>query len=162
MLVKSWSALGLVAALAVGCNGSDEDPTLVYAVTVIGDWSDCITVPTGYTESFQYEVYQNPDSPHLVTLAIDGTGFASGGITGCTMQYTSPVWLEERDSAPEAYLRWQIDGKVKYQGPAGGCRDLPEGVDWYGTETITVVESGDETVPEGCTYEMEISGTLVP
>ena len=63
------------------------------------------------------------------------------------------------DLEEDGNFQWQIEGRADVQGEAGGCPDIPEGKDWYGTETLTVVESENDGVPVDCVYEMEVSGT---
>ena len=41
----------------------------------------------------------------------------------------------------------------------GSC-GLGDDLQWEGTETIEVVESEDEDVPAGCTYELLTEGTV--
>ena len=43
----------------------------------------------------------------------------------------------------------------------GGCPDVPEDLDWYGTETLTVVSTENDTIEEGCTYNMESTGVVI-
>ena len=49
------------------------------------------------------------------------------------------------------------------QGEAGGSPDLvDEGLDWLGTETLTVVDSENEDVVEpGCTVQLKVGGVYL-
>ena len=154
-------ALPLLPALA--CAPEDVPPDVVYNVTVKSEVDGDNLVTTCIAEGeqapvfeqvFRYELYF---SGSTVDLRIDGEGFAAGTRSGCDMEYESAVWLEERDAGD---VRWSLSGFAANQGAAGGCDDIPEGLDWQGSETITVEESEDESVPVGCTYEMVTEGTL--
>ncbi len=59
-------------------------------------------------------------------------------------------------------FRWQINGRADVESAAGGCPDVPEDLDWFGTETLTVVSTENETIAEGCTYNMDSSGVYLP
>lgn len=149
------AALGLAA-----CGAEDAVPDLVYEVTVesvVEDGSlstDCISEGRVYQQTFSYEIFVNEEE---ISLSVDGESFAIGSRSGCALSYTSAIWLEER---PSGDLRWIIRGEADYEGAAGGC-DLPDGVDWQGTEEVEVVESADESVPAGCTYQLQTTGTYV-
>lgn len=145
----------LLCLTIAGCS-DDPVPDGTWDVTVVGTTTDCTTSTVGYQESFRYDLYY---TGYIVDLYVDDIYFATGGVTGCSLQYDSTVWLEERDAG--AWLRWSLSGEAVIQGKAGGC-DIENDLDWSGTETITVEESGDETVLAGCTYEMAVTGTFVP
>jgi len=152
-------AVVLSAVLASACAGEEAVPDLVYTVNVVsaveGDQlvTTCVSEGAVLDESFTYELYFEGSN---VEVRVDGESFAAGVREGCDLVYESAVWLEERGSGD---LRWKLNGEAIYEGAAGGC-DLADGSDWSGTEIIEVVESADDDVPEGCTYEMVTEGTL--
>ena len=147
----------LASISLMGCAEETEAPDGEWEVTVTGDANSCTTSTEGYEENFVYQLFYDGSE---TTVEIDGEGFASGTTSGCTLNYTSQTWLEERDGGD---LQWDITGTATVQGAAGGCEgeDLEEGLDWQGTETITVVSSEDESIPEDCTYTMTVSGVFL-
>ena len=145
----------LLVLIAVGCGGKDEaTPDGEWKVTVTGVETDCTTSNQGYSEDFVYQLFFDGSD---VNIEIDGESYAIGTRSGCALDYQSAIWLEERSTGA---LRWQIIGEAEVQGADGGC-DLPEGLDWNGTETLTVLESEDPDVLAGCTYGMTVEGTLL-
>ncbi len=160
-LLPAWAA---VAAVSGGCGVPEEEPDGTWRVTVtsvVEDGriaTDCgeegATFST-YDQTFEYQLFVS-EGDDGAELKIDGEGFATAQRQGCDLSYQSAVWLDERSTG---LLRWQISGAATYQGAAGGC-ELPDGVDWKGTETITVVESEDPAIPSGCTYQLETEGVL--
>lgn len=149
-LLALGCGLGLLA-----CEAEAEDPDGSWSVTVTGLSTDCTDSTQGFQKTFQYQIFYDDTDLSRAEIKIDGESFASGFISGCTLEYQSAIWLEEESGGN---YRWQIVGNAEHQGAAGGC-DLPDGVDWFGTETLVVLESENEGVPEGCTYEMESEGT---
>lgn len=145
-----WGALG---GVLLGACGPKLVPDGSFEVTVTGTATDCTTDATGYRETFVYDLFF---TEHVVDIYVEDTPFATGGITGCTINYETPTYLEERDGGTT--LQWSLAGKAKYETSPGLCN---EDHGWVGTETITVVDSGDETVPMGCTYDMDVIGEYV-
>ena len=163
-------ALAAVCVGGVACGGGEEvEPDGVWDVTVSslitetnGQGSinsDCIpegSDVTVYSERFKYELYYDDD---VVTMDIDGLSFGTGSRAGCNLTYESAIWLDDR---PSGQISWYVEGQATYRGVAGGCdNQLDDSVDWSGYEVAIVVESEDETVPVGCEYELETSGTVV-
>jgi len=145
----------LLAMLAAGCGDKESaTPDGEWKVTVTGVESDCTTSNQGYQEDFLYQLFFDGSN---VEIKIDDESFATGTRSGCSLTYQSAIWLDDRSSGA---LRWQITGDAVYQGAGGGC-DLPDDLDWQGTETLTVIESEDPDVPADCTYEMTVEGTLL-
>jgi hypothetical protein len=154
-----------VAVLFVGLGACKVDSTVdydaQYKVTVksllTGDGAlttDCIDQGREFNQTFTYQlVFTEAD----VSIDIDGEGFATGTRSGCLLNYQSAVWLEEGSSGD---LRWQITGSATYEGATDGC-DLPDDTDWDGTETVEIVESEDEDIASGCTYELETEGKFI-
>ena len=149
----------LSAVLAAACSGEEAVPDLVYTVNVASAVendqlvTDCVTEGAVLDEQYTYELFFEGAN---VEVRVDGESFAAGVREGCDLIYESAVWLEERGSGD---LRWRLNGEAIYEGAAGGC-DLADGSDWAGTEVIEIVESEDEGVAAGCTYEMVTEGTL--
>jgi hypothetical protein len=155
----------LAAPLLAACGPLEETPDGVWEVTVRSEVieeggsqtlaTDCVDQGAVFEKTFLYELYAE-DGGSGVELKINGESFAIGTRQGCRLTYQSAVWLEER---PSGQLQWQIAGVADYQGAIGGC-DLPEGLDWFGEETIEIVASEDEEIPAGCTYGLLVEGTL--
>lgn len=143
------------ALLLAGCGDKEPVPDGTWDVTITPTDTDCVTTTTAQLENYSYELFFNS---FAVDVHVDGLSFASGNVSGCTVTYETPTWLEDRDNG--GWLRWNLEGEAKYQGKAGGC-EIADDLDWSGTETITVVESGDETVAAGCTYNMTVTGVYV-
>jgi hypothetical protein len=153
------------AMLASACSGEEAVPDLVYTVNVtsavdsdgqLSSGTTCIgegETVAALDEDYTYELFFEGAN---VEVRVDGESFAAGVREGCDLVYESAVWLEERSSGD---LRWRLNGEAIYEGAAGGC-DLADGSDWSGSEVIEIVESEDEDVAEGCTYEMVTEGTL--
>lgn len=143
----------------VACGPEEAVPDLSYAVTVRSAVesdalvTDCVDEAAVFEKTFDYDLFFEGSN---VEVRVDGESFAGGVREGCDLLYESSTWLEERGSGD---VRWKLTGEAVYEGDAGGC-DLAEGLDWYGTEVIEIVESEDESVPPGCTYEMVTEGTL--
>ena len=161
--MPSFVRLPLVASALValaGCAADPAVPDLTYEVTVestVVDGAlatDCVSSGAVYTGTFDYGVFTDAE---LVEITVDDESFALGSRSGCSLSYTSAIWLEERASGD---VRWLLRGQADYEGSAGGC-SLADGLDWQGTETIEVIDSEDEAVAIGCTYQLSTSGKLV-
>ncbi|HCH66984.1 MAG: hypothetical protein CL927_01095 [Deltaproteobacteria bacterium] len=170
LVVRPVVCFAPLLSFCVACGGGDEVlPDGVWDVTVasllVGDGdqqsfsSDCISedeVATVYSKSFKYELYYDGEA---VLVEIDGQAFGDGTRAGCNLVYESAVWLDERAGGQ---VTWYVEGAATYRGVAGGCdNQFPDGVDWTGTEVAIVVDSTDESVPVGCTYDLVTSGTVV-
>jgi len=148
------AGLGAVAILALGCGSPPAEPDGSWAVTVTGLETDCTDSSEGYQKSFTYQLFYDETDLSLVELRIDDESFATGFVSGCSISYQSAIWLEEDDGGN---YRWQIVGEAEHQGAAGGC-EIPDDRDWYGSETLVIVDSENEDVPAGCIYEMSAEG----
>lgn len=129
-------------------------PDGIWDVKVTGLETTCIEALEGFQESYRYEAYYEGS---YVELDINGESFAKGQRRGCLIEYTSATYLE---NSADGDFRWNIEGRAESQGTAGGC-DIQEGLDWFGTETLTVVDSDNESISEFCTYEMTVTGTYI-
>ena len=141
----------LVLISLLGCKATEE-PDGVWSVTVTGTETNCISDTSGYLESFNYALFFDGTQTEVY---IEDDLFATGQLRGCYLEYRSAVYLEE---ALDGAFRWGISGTADVQGLGGGC-DLPEDLDWSGTETLTVEESDNPNIEEGCTYTMAVEGT---
>ena len=141
----------LVLAVLMGCGSDARLPDGSWLVTVTGLETDCTENLEGFQQTYTYQLFYDGSATEI---QINGEGFASGMTSGCSLSYDSAEWFEDD---PNGEFRWQISGEVDYQGAAGGCT-LPEDYDWYGVEVLTITESENESVPEDCTYQMEITG----
>ena len=131
-----------------------ETPDGIWAVTVTGLETSCVDDTSGFLEDYEYRVFYNGTQAEVY---IEDSLFATGQHRGCFFEYQSAAYLED---APEGRFTWSISGRADVQGVAGGC-DVPEGLDWSGTETLTVEESEHPEVSVGCTYSMSVTGTYV-
>lgn len=154
MRVRVTVGAVVLAFFAAGCGPGEAVPDASYEVTVTGQTNGCTTDTTGYRETFVYDLFFDGAA---VLIQVDDVPMAQGEISGCSIEYETSVWLEERPD--DTYLRWQLEGSAKYQGLAGGCVDDPN--DWEGTEVISVTESTDPTIVAGCSYTMTAVGTLL-
>jgi len=146
----------LLCGLVSACGGTEEAaPDNEYDVVITGVDTNCTSSQEGYQEKFRYQLYFPSGSD--AELHVGGEFFALGYRSGCQISYQSSVWLDERD---EGWIRWQLTGSAEYQGATGGC-DLPEGLDWSGTEQIEVTDSENPNVPEGCVYNLAVEGVYV-
>jgi hypothetical protein len=165
--LSRWLAAAAVFG-ATACGGGEEvlpdgvwNVTVASLITEVNGQSsiDSDCVPEGgavYSKSFKYELYYEGDA---VLVDIDGQSFGGGTRAGCNLLYDSAVWLDDR---PGGQITWYVEGGATYRGVAGGCdNQLADGVDWLGYEVAIVVESEDESVPVGCEYDLETTGTVV-
>jgi len=124
-----------------------------WSVTVTGVDTNCTEDATGYLNSYRYDIaYEGTRAK----IYIDNAMFATGDLRGCSLNYSSASYLED---TAEGSFSWEIAGDADVEGQGNSC-DLPEGMDWQGTETLTVIESDHPTVEVGCTYNMSVEGTF--
>ena len=134
------------------------EPNGVWEITVTGTGSDnpCVDSTEGFEKTYEYALYFDGS---FVEIKVDGESFATGEQRdGCSLEYTSGVYFEESDNG---IFRWQIEGEAEVEGAAGGCDAVPDHLDWFGTETLKVVSSENESIEKGCTYNMDVQGTVV-
>ena len=159
---RARSAWGMEMLLYLAILGCKETEGFQWEVTVTGGDVDddgsatnCTTDTTGYQETLVYSIiYEGTYSE----ISVGEDFFALGEHRGCALTYTSSLFLEE---APAGDFRWEISGVADVQGAGGGCTSIPEGYDWQGTETLTVVSSENDDIEEGCTYEMSVQGVYI-
>lgn len=116
---------------------------------------NCNPEPQGFEEEFRYRVnFDGSDA----TIAIGPDVFATGQISGCDITYQSVVWGEEKDGFT---YRWRIDGAAVYRQGSGCDNQLDPTLDWFGTETFTVLESDDPDIAPNCTYILDAEGVYL-
>mgnify|MGYP001139085321 FL=1 len=148
--------MSLLLFLLVACK-EDIEPNGRWNVTITGSGSEdpCIESTEGFQETYEYALY---DEGSFLEIRVDGEPFATGEFRGCAITYESGVYLEE---STNGNFRWQIEGRSDVESAAGGCPDVPDDYDWFGTETLTVVSTENDTIEEGCTYNMETTGVFI-
>ena len=124
-------------------------------VTITGVETNCTDDASGYLNTYSYDIQYDGTRAKIY---IDNAMYATGDHRGCSLKYTSASYLEE---SPDGSFSWEISGDADVESQGNSC-DLPEGVDWQGTETLTVLESENPNVEVGCTYSMTVEGTFVP
>ncbi len=152
----------LLLALAA-CGDEALDPDAYYwDVSLLGIHSTCHNDDNvvGYAEDFTYGLTFEGSA---TVLRIEGNSFSSGQLTGCSLEYASGTIGQERDAG---FVQWDLSGTALIETGGDGC-DIPDdadgnALDWYGTETFTIVYSEDPAVEVGCTYDIEVSGVYVP
>jgi hypothetical protein len=132
-------------------------PNGIWNVTITGTGSEnpCVESTEGFQQSYEYALY---NQSNFVEIDVDGEFFATGEIRGCTMTYESGVYLDEAQNGP---FRWKINGIADVESAGGGCPDVPDEYDWFGTETLTVISSENIDIEEGCSYSMDSTGVLI-
>jgi hypothetical protein len=110
--------------------------------------------PVPYQEVVTYSLFFDGS---ITDLYIGDKAFAQGIMTGCALEYDTPVVGERRGDDEEFWVKWQLSGEAVLRQGGSSC-DLEEGVDWYGEETFEVVETDDPDLPIGCTYTMSVQG----
>ena len=148
--------MSLLLFLLVACK-EDIEPNGRWNVTITGSGSEdpCIESTEGFQETYEYALY---DEGSFLEIRVDGEPFATGEFRGCAITYESGVYLEE---STNGNFRWQIEGRSDVESAAGGCPDVPDDYDWFGTETLTVVSTENDTIEEGCTYNMDTTGVFI-
>lgn len=151
-MLRSLAPLALL--LAAGCNetldGFEWDVTL----TAIED--GCNPEPIGYEETFRYRIVFEGAQANLF---LGPDGFATGALSGCSINYRSVPWGEERNGY---IMRWVLEGTAFYRQASGCDAQLPSpNVDWSGTETFTILETDDPGIAPGCKYVMQAEGVYL-
>jgi hypothetical protein len=146
-----WLLSG-IAAIA-GCNSGGELPGHYWNVTATADVDECNDPTVPYQESFLYRVVFDGQD---VEVAIGDDVFATGTTSGCDIVYDTPVWSDARDDGTE--LRWTLVGSAKMRTDPNACI-IEDDKDWSGTEIFEIVYSEDINIPQGCEYELNVTGT---
>ena len=148
--------MSLLLFLLVACK-EDIEPNGRWNVTITGSGSEdpCIESTEGFQETYEYSLYYEGS---FLEIRVDEEPFATGEFRGCSITYESGVYLEESTNGD---FRWQIEGRSDVESAAGGCPDVPDDYDWFGTETLTVVSTENDAIEEGCTYNMDSTGVFI-
>lgn len=139
------------------------EPTNIWEVEITGTGSNnpCVSSTEGFQKTYQYGLYYDGTFTEIKIKdadSVDFIFFATGEQRGYSLEYESPIYLEE---SADGNFNWQITGEAFNESTGNGSDNVPEGYDWAGTETLTVVTSSNEGVPEDCTYEMDVMGVLI-
>ncbi len=139
---------------AFGCQ-PELTPDGTWDVTVTGLSTDCVDDSQGFQESYMFNIFFEGSKAEL---RIEDEVYATGDLRGCHFDYQSAIFLEDAEDGP---FRWVITGSATIQTTPGLC-DMPEdGYDWYGYETLRVLESEHPDVETDCEYDMEVRGTVI-
>jgi hypothetical protein len=147
------SGLFALFATTIGCSEPLEG--FEWDVTLTGEVDLCNPEPIGFRETFRYRL---SFSGAATTLSLGPDAFAQGTISGCRIAYQSVVWAEERDGHE---FRWLLEGEAFYRQGSGCTAQLPNNVDWLGTETFTIVETDHPDIPPNCTYQLSAEGVYI-
>lgn len=147
--LSSIVALG-VALLSAGC--AADEPGHYFEIDVVESNNGCTESDRRHTESFELRLVTNGPT---ATLFVDGSTFATGSISGCSLSYQAPVFTEARPGGH--VVRWTLFGQATLNR-GDGC-DAGDG--WEGTETIRVSSSTDPSIERGCAFEMTTSGSWI-
>jgi hypothetical protein len=157
--MRIWSLFALLPLF--GC-GTKVVPGFVWDVSLVSVEDDsCHEPDVAFTGDLTMEYTVQFDGPRA-TLFVAGTdgetgqAFATGGISGCEINYQSVVWGEDHNGYQ---VRWQLSGSSLFRQSGDGC-GLPANIDWQGTETFKIITSEDETLTPGCEYTMGLEGTF--
>lgn len=142
-----------ILLMLAACGPQVAEPDGVWTITVTGIDNECTDEAPDYTSTFEYQLFYSASD---IAISIDNEDFAVGSIVGCDIRYQSGIWLEESDGGN---FQWQISGEAQFENAAGGC-DLPDGIDWVGTEELTVVSSENEEIEVGCDYTLDVVGVF--
>jgi hypothetical protein len=152
MLARSALLLALLTPLTA-C--SDPVEGFEWDITLTGEVDLCNADPSPFQQVFRYRLtFEGSKS----TLHIGPDAFATGTIAGCRIDYRSVVWGEEKGGFE---YRWVIDGSAFYRQASGCDAQLPDNVDWQGTEIYTILETTNPDIPPNCTYELSAEGVYV-
>lgn len=153
MLLRATAILLLTLPLAA-CSETLEGFEWEVNITSGGESAqdNCNPEPQGFEQEFVYRLeFDGSD----VSVAIGPDVFATGQISGCNIAYQSVVWGEEKDGYT---YRWRIDGDAIYRQGSGCDNQLEPTLDWFGTETFTILESDDPDIAPNCTYILDAEG----
>lgn len=149
-------ALPLLMIPLMACEEEGLDPdSFNWEVTVTGIEDLCNpSDPQPYQETVTYSLFFDGS---ITEIYIGDKSFAAGIMTGCSLEYDTPLVGERRGPNEEYWVKWQLTGEAVLRQGGSSC-ELEEGVDWYGEETFEVIETDDPTLAVGCTYTMSVQG----
>lgn len=163
--------------LLAACGQPELDPDAYHWDVVLSGFEDTCNDPAqAYQESMTYSLSYEGSA---TALAIGWETFANGQLTGCNLEYESPLIGEDRS---DGFVQWVLSGYATYRSGGDSC-DMgeqvdelmsdyrlswddysgglaAEDVDWIGVETFEI-EYADETssLVAGCVYSMLVVGT---
>ncbi len=151
--------LPLLLLPLAACEEDTLDPdSFNWEVTVTGVEDLCNpTDPQGFQQDFTYSLFFDGS---ITTITIGDENFASGIMSGCSLEYDTPVVGERRGDNEEFWVKWQLTGEALLRQGGSSC-DIDEGLDWQGEETFELVETDDPSLSVGCTYTMAVEGTYL-
>jgi hypothetical protein len=156
--MRRLSVLLLLPLLACGEEEGPPPGSFNWEVTITGIEDLCNpSDPQPYQETVTYSLFFDGS---LTEIYIGQDAFAAGVMSGCSLEYDTPVVGERRGENGEYWVKWQLVGEATLRQGGSSC-DMTEGVDWEGTETFEVVETDDPNLQVGCTYTMSVVGTYV-
>jgi len=143
----------------VACEEEGLDPdSFNWDVTVTGIEDRCNpSDPQPFQESVVYSLFFDGG---LTEILVGPDNFASGIMTGCALEYDTPVVGERRGPNEEFWVKWQLSGEALLRQGGSSC-ELEDGVDWFGTETFEIIETDDPDLEVGCTYTLSVSGVYL-
>ncbi|MFH1467081.1 MAG: hypothetical protein ABIO70_22045 [Pseudomonadota bacterium] len=154
------SLLALMPLSLLACVEEPGPPsgTFDWDVTITGIEDLCNpTDPQGSLEEVTYSLLFDGS---LTSIYIGPDLFAQGIMSGCALEYDSPVVGERRGENEEFWVKWQITGDATLRQGGSSCDIVEEGIDWVGEETFEIVETDDPSLQIGCTYTMSVVGTF--
>jgi hypothetical protein len=145
----------MLPLLACEEEGLDPD-SFNWEVTVTGIEDLCNPQdPQGFQETLTYSLFFDGS---VTEIKIGQDSFASGIMTGCSLEYDTPLVGERRGPNEEYWVKWKLTGEALLRQGGSSC-ELDEGVDWSGTETFEIMETDDPDLQVGCTYTLSVTGT---
>lgn len=120
-------------------------------------WDTCNEQPVNFQEEYIYSLFFDGS---VVDIKIGDESWSSGMISGCSVEYQSPIVGERRGENEEYWVKWKLEGYATLRQGGSSC-ELEDGVDWYGTETFTIVDTDMEDLTIGCTYDLTVTGTYL-
>jgi hypothetical protein len=141
------------------CQEETLDPdSFNWEVTVTGIEDLCNpTDPQPFQETVTYSLFFDGS---ITDIKVGPDSFASGIMTGCSLEYDTPVVGERRGPNEEYWVKWQLSGEALLRQGGSSC-DITEGLDWEGTETFEIIETDDPDLAVGCTYTLSVAGTYL-
>ncbi len=152
-----WLSLGMTAGVALGAVGcKTELPGAYWDLEQRTIDDQCNTPTISGSGGFEYRVVYDLQD---ITVAIGDDEFAFGTVSGCTLDYQTVVWPEEREGLE---IAWQMTGTALVRRGENDSCEAVDGKDWVGTETFEIVTAPDNPdLQPGCTYTVEVTGTFL-
>lgn len=168
-------SLPLAALLLGACGQPELNPDAYHWDVVLSGFEDTCNEPAEpYRESMTYSLSFDGSA---ASVALGWETFANGSISGCNLEYESPLIGEDR---PGGFVQWVLTGEAAMRSGGDGCDmgeqvdefinganlswdDYSDGkdadaVDWIGIETFEIAYSEDPALVAGCTYSLLVVG----